>query len=75
MAHLDEGHRELVRALVSRHLPLGPDARVRPVLADTRGVVMRVEQEGGVHDVRVPFPHIVGCGCEAVQALSTLLRT
>jgi|GEM_PF-4729725 len=75
MAHLDEGHRELVRALVSRHLPLGPDARVRPVLADTRGVVMRVEQEGGVHDVRVPFPHVVGCGCEAVQALSTLLRT
>lgn len=68
------------RSFVSTHtlpmlLPLGPDARARPVLADTRGVVVRVEQDGRVQDVRVPFPHVVGCGCKAVQALSALLHT
>ncbi len=73
MAHLDAHHRETLRGVVSRLAPIAPDASVRPILADELGMVVRVTQGATVNDLRVPFPQIVTCGCEAVQALNSLV--
>ncbi len=73
MAHLDAHHRDSIRALVERILPLPAGADARPVIADELGMVVRVTQGRCVRDLRVPFGRSVGCGCEAVEALNSLV--
>lgn len=73
VAHLDTHHRESIRNLVERFIPLTAGVSARPVLADELGLVVRLGEGRCVRDVRLPFGRIVGCGCEAVEALNTLV--
>ena len=73
-AHLDQQHPSLVADLARRLDPeLPPQARVRPVLADAEGLVLRAYAEDGVRDLRVDFPRAATCACEALRALGDLV--
>lgn len=74
MVHLDSHHRQDLRRLVAGVVPLHESGVVRPVLADEAGLVARESApDAGDRDIRVPFPHVVRCGCQAVQALTGML--
>ncbi len=73
VAHLDADHSAVLHTLATRHATVPPGARVRPVLADEFGIVLRVVSGQLRRDVRVPFPRRVSCGCEAVWALNSLV--
>lgn len=74
IGHLDAHHREELRRLAEGIVPLASGGTIRAMLADERGLVVR-ESVGTAHrDIRLPFPEVVQCGCEAVQALTGMLR-
>ncbi|SMC67390.1 Protein of unknown function [Janibacter indicus] len=71
MAHLDQHHRDDLRDLVAHEVQ--PVAVVRPVHADERGIVLREHMGTYQRDIRVAFPQRVRCGCEAVEALTSIM--
>lgn len=72
IAHLDAHHREDLRDLVASEVQ--PVAVVRPVHADEVGIVLREHVGTYRRDIRVDFPRPVRCGCQAVEALKSLVR-
>lgn len=72
IAHLDAHHREDLRDLVASDIQ--PVAAVRPVHADEAGIVLREHVGTYRRDIRVDFPRGVRCGCQAVEALKSLVR-
>ena len=76
LRHLDADHAALLPGLARLAGPgLPADWRVRPVLADARGLVLRASAPDGSeqHDVRLSFPTPAVCGCDAVEAFNALL--
>ena len=71
ITHLDTHHRDDIRDLVAHEVQ--PVAVVRPVHADESGIVLREHVGAYQRDIRVPFPQRVRCGCEAVEALKSLV--
>lgn len=69
IAHLDAHHGADLRRLVGSVVPVAPTGTVRPMMADESGLVVRETTPAGHRDIRVPFPTVVQCGCEAVEAL------
>ncbi len=70
LQHMDSAHRDVVDRLATR-LPMTlRQGRVRPLGLDRYGVQLRVENEHGDHDVRLPFPKPV----DDVTALSQAIR-
>lgn len=71
ITHLDTHRRADLRDLVADEVQ--PVAVVRPVHADAHGIVLREHVGAYRRDIRVPFPERVRCGCEAVEALKSLV--
>jgi hypothetical protein len=73
LQHLESAHREVVDRLANR-LP-GPlrQGRVRPLGLDRYGVQLRVENEDGDHDVRLPFTKPVDDVTGLSQAIRVLM--
>ena len=70
LQHLESAHREVVDRLASR-LPMTlRRGRVRPLGLDRYGVQLRVENDDGDHDVRLPFAKPV----DDVTGLSQAIR-
>jgi Protein of unknown function (DUF2470) len=70
LQHLESAHREVVDRLASRlPMPLRR-GRVRPLGLDRYGVQLRVENDDGDHDVRLPFAKPV----DDVTGLSQAIR-
>jgi hypothetical protein len=70
LQHLESAHREVVDRLASRlPMPLRR-GRVRPLGLDRYGVQLRVENDDGNHDVRLPFAKPV----DDVTGLSQAIR-
>lgn len=76
--HLDEEHASLLASLAAyAGAAVGEGGRVRPVLADSDGLVLRVSHDGhrpGHRDVRLRFDRPARCGCEAVESFNLLLE-
>lgn len=71
LAHLDQGHPDVLAALAARARPGLAPSPVRPVALDRRGLVVRHLASG--QDVRIEFPAPVVCGCDLAEAFATLL--
>ncbi|MGV9801949.1 DUF2470 domain-containing protein [Mycobacterium sp. NPDC003449] len=70
LQHMESAHRDVVERLATR-LPVNlRQGRVRPLGLDRYGVQLRVENEHGDHDVRLPFAKPV----DDVTALSQAIR-
>ncbi|WP_454792904.1 DUF2470 domain-containing protein [Mycolicibacterium lutetiense] len=70
LQHMESSHRDVVERLATR-LPMTlRQGRVRPLGLDRYGVQLRVENEHGDHDVRLPFPNPV----DDVTGLSQVIR-
>ena len=70
LQHMESAHREVVDRLVTRlPMPLRR-GRVRPLGLDRYGVQLRVENDEGDHDVRLPFAKPV----DDVSGLSQAIR-
>ncbi|ABK71698.1 DUF2470 domain-containing protein [Mycolicibacterium smegmatis] len=70
LQHMESAHRDVVDRLATR-LPVAlRQGRVRPLGLDRYGVQLRVENENGDHDVRLPFPAPV----DDVPGLSKAIR-
>ena len=70
LQHIDSAHREVVDRLATR-LPMTlRRAQVRPLGLDRYGVRLRVEDDDGDHDVRLPFAKPV----DDVKGLSQAIR-
>lgn len=70
LQHMESAHRDVVDRLATR-LPMTlRQGRVRPLGLDRYGVQLRVENEHGDHDVRLPFPKPV----DDVTGLSQAIR-
>jgi hypothetical protein len=73
LQHIDEAHRDVVDRLASR-LPMAlRRGRVRPLGLDRYGVRLRVENEDGDHDVRLPFAKPVDDVTGLSQAIRVLM--
>ncbi len=75
LRHLHADHSDLLGPLAERlgH-DVGAHERLRPVLADAHGVVLRaVGIDGASHDVRLGFDRQATCGCDAVAAFNEWL--
>lgn len=70
LRHLESAHREVVDRLADRLPQTLRGGRVRPLGLDRYGVQLRVEDEAGDHDVRLPFPKPV----DDVNGLSQAIR-
>ncbi|MGE2724082.1 DUF2470 domain-containing protein [Mycolicibacterium pulveris] len=71
--HMESAHRDVVDRLASR-LPMAlRRGRVRPLGLDRYGVRLRVENEEGDHDVRLPFAKPVDDVTGLSQAIRVLL--
>lgn len=67
---MESAHRDVVERLATR-LPMTlRQGRVRPLGLDRYGVQLRVENEHGDHDVRLPFPKPV----DDITGLSQAIR-
>ena len=70
LQHMESAHRDVVERLATR-LPIAlRQGRVRPLGLDRYGVQLRVENENGDHDVRLPFAKPV----DDVSGLSQAIR-
>jgi hypothetical protein len=70
LQHMESAHREVVDRLATRlPMPLRR-GRVRPLSLDRYGMQLRVEGDGGDHDVRLPFAKPV----DDVTGLSQAIR-
>lgn len=73
LQHLESAHREVVDRLANRlPIPLRR-GRVRPLGLDRYGVQLRVENEDGDHDVRLPFNTPVDDVTGLSQAIRALM--
>jgi hypothetical protein len=73
LQHMESAHREVVDRLASR-LPVSlRRGRVRPLGLDRYGVRLRVENEEGDHDVRLPFANPVDDVTGLSQAIRVLM--
>ncbi|MBU9767189.1 DUF2470 domain-containing protein [Mycobacterium sp. TNTM28] len=73
LQHLESSHRDVVERLATR-LPITlRQGRVRPLGLDRYGVQLRVENENGDHDVRLPFPKPVDDVTGLNQAIRVLM--
>jgi hypothetical protein len=70
LQHLESAHREVVDRLANRLPTPLRRGRVRPLGLDRYGVQLRVENEDGDHDVRLPFAKPV----DDVTGLSQAIR-
>lgn len=73
LQHLESAHREVVDRLASRLPPPLRRGRVRPLGLDRYGVQLRVENEDGDHDVRLPFTTPVDDVIGLSQAIRVLM--
>jgi hypothetical protein len=73
LQHLESAHREVVDRLADRLPSPLRRGRVRPLGLDRYGVQLRVEDEHGDHDVRLPFPKPVDDVTGLGQAIRVLL--
>lgn len=73
LRHLESAHRDVVERLSAR-LPMAlRSGRVRPLGLDRYGVQLRVEDESGDHDVRLPFAKPVDDVTGLSQAIRVLM--
>ncbi len=73
LQHMESAHREVVDRLASR-LPMAlRRGRVRPLGLDRYGVRLRVENDDGDHDVRLPFTNPVDDVTGLSQAIRVLM--
>ncbi|GAA4484587.1 DUF2470 domain-containing protein [Rhodococcus olei] len=70
LEHLESDHSDLIHQLAQRLPRSVRTGRVRPLGLDRYGVRLRVESEGGDHDVRLPF----GAPVDDPTGLSRALR-
>jgi hypothetical protein len=73
LQHLESAHREVVDRLANRLPTPLRDGRVRPLGLDRYGVQLRVENEHGDHDVRLPFAKPVDDVTGLSQAIRVLM--
>ena len=73
LQHLESAHREVVDRLANRLPGSLRHGRVRPLGLDRYGVQLRVENEDGDHDVRLPFPKPVDDITGLNQAIRVLM--
>ncbi len=73
LQHMESSHRDVVDRLATR-LPMTlRQGRVRPLGLDRYGVQLRIENEHGDHDVRLPFPKPVDDVTGLSQAIRVLM--
>jgi hypothetical protein len=73
LQHMESSHRDVVERLATR-LPMTlRQGRVRPLGLDRYGVQLRVENEHGDHDVRLPFAKPVDDVTGLSQAIRVLM--
>lgn len=73
LQHMESAHREVVERLATR-LPVAlRQGRVRPLGLDRYGVQLRVENDNGDHDVRLPFAKPVDDITGLSQAIRVLM--
>ena len=73
LRHLESAHREVVERLATRLPQTLRGGRVRPLGLDRYGVQLRVEDESGDHDVRLPFAKPVDDVTGLSQAIRVLM--
>ncbi|MGA9376424.1 MAG: DUF2470 domain-containing protein [Mycobacterium sp.] len=73
LRHLESAHREVVERLATRLPRTLRNGRVRPLGLDRYGVQLRVEDESGDHDVRLPFARPVDDLIGLSQAIRLLM--
>ena len=73
LRHLESAHREVVDRLAARLPQNLRGGRVRPLGLDRYGVQLRVEDEAGDHDVRLPFARPVDDVTGLSQAIRVLM--
>jgi hypothetical protein len=73
LQHLESAHREVVDRLADRLPSPLRRGRVRPLGLDRYGVQLRVENEDGDHDVRLPFSRPVDDVTGLSQAIRVLM--
>jgi hypothetical protein len=73
LRHLESAHREVVERLANRLPQTLRSGRVRPLGLDRYGVQLRVEDESGDHDVRLPFAKPVDDVTGLSQAIRVLM--
>jgi len=73
LQHMESAHREVVDRLASRMPMALRRGRVRPLGLDRYGVRLRVENEDGDHDVRLPFAKPVDDVTGLSQAIRVLM--
>jgi Protein of unknown function (DUF2470) len=73
LQHLESAHREVVDRLADRLPSPLRRGRVRPLGLDRYGVQLRVENEDGDHDVRLPFTKPVDDVTGLSQAIRVLM--
>ncbi len=72
LPHLNHDHGPLLHALVRRTRPtLAPSTRVRALVLDRHGLVLRPDD--GSQDVRACFARPLICGCEVRAAFSAIV--
>ncbi|BDY27874.1 DUF2470 domain-containing protein [Mycolicibacterium mageritense] len=73
LQHMESAHRDVVERLATR-LPVAlRQGRVRPLGLDRYGVQLRVENDNGDHDVRLPFAKPVDDVTGLSQAIRVLM--
>jgi hypothetical protein len=73
LQHMDSAHRDVVERLATRLPTALRRGRVRPLGLDRYGVQLRVENEDGDHDVRLPFAKPVDDVTGLSQAIRVLM--
>ncbi|MDT5129196.1 MAG: hypothetical protein QOH54_4840, partial [Mycobacterium sp.] len=73
LQHLESAHREVVDRLANRLPSPLRRGRVRPLGLDRYGVQLRVENDDGDHDVRLPFAKPVDDVTGLSQAIRVLM--
>jgi Protein of unknown function (DUF2470) len=73
LQHLESAHRDVIDRLADRLPSSLRHGRVRPLGLDRYGVQLRVENEDGDHDVRLPFPRPVDDVTGLSQAIRVLM--
>lgn len=73
LQHMESAHREVVERLATRLPTTLRQGRVRPLSLDRYGVRLRVENDNGDHDVRLPFAKPVDDITGLNQAIRVLM--
>lgn len=73
LGHLHADHADVLRALAAGEGRLPDEAVVDPLCLDRFGIVLRISDGDGHHDVRHDFEQPVTCACEIHAAFTDLL--